>query len=521
MTRWKHGSTGTSGERPWRRLRDDPRPRPPVTPIPIPVQPPPSPPVDTLAPTASAITADQIGQTSARISWTLSEQATGQVEYGTTISYGLTSAAETSFNWDHHVQVITGLSAGTLYHYRVKGADAAGNAYTSGDQTFTTQAAATPDLPGLTTYGNGVNMAGLNNLRVGWSASHRLVAMPFRARYSLALDQIRWYKEVGAGYSAGTGGSLRWWVYPDNGSGLPDFAATAKASSAVVAVGTARQVGRLDTFTSATALVAGTIYWLVLENTESGSTNYVSWNCAHAWGGADSVHPHRRWPGPADYRPVWGSRSTLQTIDSTPARWVPVHELRYTNGEYQGHSYMEIGHQTDLAHVGVVQASGGRRIRQRFEHEGADVIVNGVGIAMQRSSASTANLTAIVRNSALVSLATATITGTGFPTGGTSAGSFRDPGGDYERAALSGSVTLVAGNTYYLEFSTTGNGHFLCWGMRRGSNPADSFGYSGKGEWPSLNVGRAQISVTDGASWYDLQHWGTRYDFNCYLERAA
>src|SRR2546422_11087226 len=41
-----------------------------------------------------------------------------------------------------HCVALSGLTAGTLYHYRVKSRDAAGNLGTSADQTVTTAAAA-------------------------------------------------------------------------------------------------------------------------------------------------------------------------------------------------------------------------------------------------------------------------------------------------------------------------------------------------------------------------------------------
>ncbi len=64
------------------------------------------------------------------------------VYYGLTTSYGLskiTTTRETSHSVD-----LTGLTPGTIYHYKVTVKDAAGNATSSGDLTFTTDD--TPDL---------------------------------------------------------------------------------------------------------------------------------------------------------------------------------------------------------------------------------------------------------------------------------------------------------------------------------------------------------------------------------------
>ncbi len=46
-----------------------------------------------------------------------------------------------------HSQALSGLTASTLYHYRVKSKDAAGNLATSGDYTFTTTSASDTTTP--------------------------------------------------------------------------------------------------------------------------------------------------------------------------------------------------------------------------------------------------------------------------------------------------------------------------------------------------------------------------------------
>jgi hypothetical protein len=88
-----------------------------------------------------------ITETGATITWTVSAQATGQVEYGTTAEYGLLSTLEDSFVYSTHVQRLSGLSAGTLYHYRARSTDAAGNTAQSADQTFTTSSPIPSILP--------------------------------------------------------------------------------------------------------------------------------------------------------------------------------------------------------------------------------------------------------------------------------------------------------------------------------------------------------------------------------------
>ena len=72
------------------------------------------------------------------VQWTVSEPATGQVDYGITTSYGSQSVAETSLDYSTHIQQISGLRAATTYHYRVRSTTASGVALVSTDHVFTT-----------------------------------------------------------------------------------------------------------------------------------------------------------------------------------------------------------------------------------------------------------------------------------------------------------------------------------------------------------------------------------------------
>jgi hypothetical protein len=92
---------------------------------------------DATPPTISGVSASGITSSSATISWTTNEASDSQVEYGTTTAYGSSTALNSS-RVTSHSQALNGLSAGALYHYRVKSRDAAGNLAVSGDNTFTT-----------------------------------------------------------------------------------------------------------------------------------------------------------------------------------------------------------------------------------------------------------------------------------------------------------------------------------------------------------------------------------------------
>lgn len=93
-------------------------------------------PPDTTPPIISNIQSSGITTTTATITWTTDEASNSVVEYGLTTSYG-SSGSNASMVTSHSVG-LSGLTASTLYHYRVKSTDAAGNTATSADNTFTT-----------------------------------------------------------------------------------------------------------------------------------------------------------------------------------------------------------------------------------------------------------------------------------------------------------------------------------------------------------------------------------------------
>ncbi len=95
--------------------------------------------LDTTPPAISNIQATGITATSSVITWTTDEASDSQVEYGASTSYGSQTALDAT-RVTSHSAAITGLTPSTLYHYRVKSKDAAGNPVTSADYTLTTAA---------------------------------------------------------------------------------------------------------------------------------------------------------------------------------------------------------------------------------------------------------------------------------------------------------------------------------------------------------------------------------------------
>ena len=120
---------------------------------------------DTTAPVISGIGINNITSNGATIKWTTNEPATSQVEYGTSGLYGSFSNLDSNLTTSHTV-MLSGLSANTVYHFRVISVDLANNKATSSEYTFTTLKTTQPDTP-----------AAIMDLRVQTSGSTRNTAI--------------------------------------------------------------------------------------------------------------------------------------------------------------------------------------------------------------------------------------------------------------------------------------------------------------------------------------------------------
>ena len=93
---------------------------------------------DATAASLSSLTASTTSSSST-ISWSTNENASTQIEYGLTSSYGATTTeTNTSTRVTSHSQTVSGLASCAQYHYRVRSTDAAGNQAVGSDNTFTT-----------------------------------------------------------------------------------------------------------------------------------------------------------------------------------------------------------------------------------------------------------------------------------------------------------------------------------------------------------------------------------------------
>jgi chitin-binding protein len=134
----------------------------------------------------------------ATITWSTNEASDSQVEYGLTPSYGSSTPLNTSLVTNHSV-ALSGLTASTTYHYRVKSRDAATNPAVSGDYTFTT-AVPPPDTQAPTAP-KGLKAAVISSTQINlsWTASTDNVGV---AGYKIYRNNIQIGTTAGTSYQS-------------------------------------------------------------------------------------------------------------------------------------------------------------------------------------------------------------------------------------------------------------------------------------------------------------------------------
>lgn len=137
-------------------------------------------PPDATAPVVSAVAAAP-APTTASVTWTTNEPADSQVEYGPTTTYGSSTTRDPALATAHSV-AIAGLTPATLYHFRVRSQDAAGNTAVGSDMTFTTGAAsdATPPVVSVSAPTAGANVNGTITVTATATDNVGVVGVQFR-----------------------------------------------------------------------------------------------------------------------------------------------------------------------------------------------------------------------------------------------------------------------------------------------------------------------------------------------------
>jgi len=104
-------------------------------------------PPDATAPIISNVVVSNITDTSAKVSWQTNEAADSLIDYGLTPAYG--ASASSTDRVTVHSFDLTGLTIGTLYHFKIFSKDATGNSASTGDLSFTTNDSVAPTISNL------------------------------------------------------------------------------------------------------------------------------------------------------------------------------------------------------------------------------------------------------------------------------------------------------------------------------------------------------------------------------------
>ena len=107
------------------------------------------------APVISSIAVSSVTSTGATITWTTNEPTHSRVAYGPTSYVSSTTVDMTPRT--SHTRTLTGLRAGTTYHFQVRVRDMSGLWTVSSDRTFTTTGGAASTTPGAVSWSSLVN----------------------------------------------------------------------------------------------------------------------------------------------------------------------------------------------------------------------------------------------------------------------------------------------------------------------------------------------------------------------------
>ncbi|MBI5201770.1 MAG: fibronectin type III domain-containing protein [Elusimicrobia bacterium] len=270
------------------------------------------PPATATAPSISGVQATSLTTSGATVIWNTDKVSHSQVEYGLSTSYGSSSPLSTATGLAHSI-ALTGLKAGTMYHYRVKSKDdATGLTGVSGDFTFMTTAPPAPVITNVTAVPSNTGVS------VSWTTdriSHSQVEYGATASYGKLSYQSTatglQHNVVVSNLTAGTAYHYRV-LSKDDATGLTgvsgDFAFT--TTGAIAGGGTSTGTG------TGTSTGTGVISAVTATNITTSGAN-ITWNTTTV------SHSQVEYGLTASY----GSKSYQSTATGT-SHWIPLSGLK-------------------------------------------------------------------------------------------------------------------------------------------------------------------------------------------------
>ncbi len=329
-------------------------------------------------------------------------------------------------------------------------------------------------------YGAGLGADGLANTRLG--PDGLMVSYRFLAKHTGVLEQIRIYLIPDRdGYAAGTGGTIRVTLHPDDGTSSHHPSSTVLETHWITNILSLPSPSRyfyVIKFAPVT-ITAGHIYHLVFKNEDRyPAYNYLS---------IDALY-HAVPTSPM--QPTISDTNLAVLLSAQGGPWevrpgfTPIYELDFTNGASEGVGYME-------GWVGAPQPIyGTRAVRETFTVS-SSVKVSSAAIRVSRIRG---NNPLVVRledaNGTLVHQGS--IPAVDIPE--TSAG---NP--VWAKLPFGATYTLLAGHTYHLDFEASATSLYEAFPIRKGSK----YGFRSSTYFPD---GHAEFK--QGSSWVGWTQWG-------------
>jgi len=368
----------------------------------------------------------------------------------------------------------------------------------------TTSTTVPPVSSGSVVYGAAVGGSGLNNSPL---KGDELYSNPFRAVETGQITKfrrfIRWDPNgAGTGYDSGDGGSLRFEIQTDDGTGRPSGTVLgwANVANAIPNRSDTKTEFTLQTLGQPAAVTKGVLYHLVVSNASADPVNnWVSMNDLATLSG--SVSPATR--DPEWTVMYWSSTNGWTTRDRHSA----ILELHYGNGTVFGNGYMNIFSRTPE------KISGSNQVREAFTVSGGDRTIRNLTFRTIRVGDGQGALTATLTHQNGSVLAQTTLPATSVPQ--VSSGLADSEIGKRTAWVTFPSfspVTLKAGTTYYLTFTAPTGTQYSATAIREGTK---LYGFSTQ---TVFSDGNAQY--TTGNGWTNWKTWGnpaTDTDLSFYL----
>jgi hypothetical protein len=105
-----------------------------------------------------------------QVSWSTNVAANSTVDFGTTANYGSSTPTNSAMVTSHQV-ALSGLAAGTLYHFRVRSTDVKNSSASGPDTTFSTAANTTPPTVSVTSPAANATLSGVVTISASATAN--------------------------------------------------------------------------------------------------------------------------------------------------------------------------------------------------------------------------------------------------------------------------------------------------------------------------------------------------------------